>query len=77
MPEYELRDNLDRLPKVIYFTDSFLALHMTAKVMLSIALCYSLQRKLSINFTFLLIETTFISFSPGCNSTFFHSKIAY
>lgn len=31
MPEYELRDNLDRLPKVIYFTDSFLALHIGRK----------------------------------------------
>lgn len=31
MPEYELRDNLDRLPKVIYFTDSFLALHIDRK----------------------------------------------
>ena len=30
MPEYELRDNLDRLPKVIY-TDSFLALHIDRK----------------------------------------------
>ena len=28
MPEYELRDNLD---KVIYFTDSFLALHIDRK----------------------------------------------
>ena len=32
MPEYELRDNLDRLPKVIYFTDSFLALHIDRKL---------------------------------------------
>ena len=31
MPEYELRDNLDRLPKVIYFTDSFLDLHIDRK----------------------------------------------
>ena len=31
MPEYELRDNLDRLPKVIYFTDSFFALHIDRK----------------------------------------------
>ncbi len=31
MPEYELRDNLDRLPKVTYFTDSFLALHIDRK----------------------------------------------
>ena len=28
MPEYELRDNLDRLPKVIYFTESFLSLNI-------------------------------------------------
>ena len=28
MPEYELRDNLDRLPKVIYFTESFLNLNI-------------------------------------------------
>ena len=28
---HELRDNLDRLPKVIYFTDSFLALHIDRK----------------------------------------------
>lgn len=37
MPEYELRDNLDRLPKVIYFTDSFLALHIDRKGNASIA----------------------------------------
>lgn len=31
MSEYELRDNLDRLPKVIYFTDSFFALNIGCK----------------------------------------------
>lgn len=31
MPEYELRDNLDRLPKVIYFTDSFLGFTLDRK----------------------------------------------
>lgn len=31
MPEYELKDNLDRLPEAIYFTDSFLALHIDHK----------------------------------------------
>ncbi len=37
MPEYELRDNLDRLSEVIYFTDSFLALHIDNKI--NIFLC--------------------------------------
>ena len=31
MPEYKLRDNLDRMPKVIYFTDSFFVLHIGYK----------------------------------------------
>lgn len=31
MPEYKLRDNLDRMPEVIYFTDSFLVLHIDYK----------------------------------------------
>lgn len=28
MPEYKLMDNPDKLPEVIYFTDSFFALHI-------------------------------------------------
>jgi|GEM_PF-659002 len=31
MPGYDLKDNLDRAPKVIYFTDIFLALHIDCK----------------------------------------------
>ena len=31
MPEYKLRDNLDKLSEVIYFADSFFSLHIDCK----------------------------------------------
>lgn len=40
MTQTILRDNLDRLPEVMYFTDSFLTLHIDCKSNAFFCICF-------------------------------------